>query len=210
VLTAGVPLDKATAALVMVHGRGDTAEGILSLADVLDVEGYVLLAPEAAGDTWYPLPFMQPLEQNEPWLSWALAKVDSVMKQVAAAGIPAERTVLLGFSQGASLSLEYVARHAKRYGGVAGLSGGIIGPAGTPRNYPGSLAGTPVFLGCSDIDPYIPAPRVRESATVLEGLGATVTLRLYHNFGHTINRDETTEVNKLLAAARSEEQPTSR
>lgn len=203
VILAGEPLASAKAALVMAHGRGDSGEGILSLADVLDVEGFALLAPDATGSTWYPLPFLAPLEQNEPWLSSALAKIDSVLEQVAAAGIPPERTVLLGFSQGASLSLEYVARHAKRYGGVAGLSGGLIGPEGTPRDYSGSLAGTPIFLGCSDVDPYIPAARVRESAAILKKLGATVTMKLYPGMAHTVSRDEVAEVNRLLAAARA-------
>ena len=186
----------------MAHGRGATAEDILSLADVLDVAGYALLAPQAAGFQWYPQSFLAPLEQNEPWLTSALAKIGSVLAQVADAGIPPERTVLLGFSQGACLTLEYVARNAQRYGGVAGLSGGLIGPDGTPRAYPGSLAGTPIFLGCSDVDPHIPAARVRASATVLEGLGAPVTMRLYPGLGHTVNRDEADQVNTLLAAAR--------
>lgn len=199
VIVAGEPFASAKAALVMVHGRGATAEDILSLADVLDVAGYALIAPQAAGFSWYPRSFLEPMERNEPWLSSALAKVGSVLAQVAEAGIPAERTVLLGFSQGACLSLEYVARNAKRYGGVAGLSGGLIGPEGTLRNYSGSLAGTPIFLGCSDIDPHVPAARVRESAAVLEGLGAQVTMRLYRGLGHTINRDEADAVNQMLA-----------
>jgi phospholipase/carboxylesterase len=200
-ITAGEPLTSAKVALVMVHGRGASAEDILSVSDVLHVEGYALLAPQATNTIWYPQGFMAPLEQNEPWLTWALERLGGILAQVAAAGIPPERTVLLGFSQGASLSLEYVARNATRYGGVAGLSGALIGPAGTPRDYPGSLAGTPIFLGCSDVDPFIPAPRVRESAQVLENLGADVTMRFYPGMGHTINRDEADEVNKILAAA---------
>ena len=202
VMTAGEPLASAKVALVMAHGRGASAEDILSLADVLDVAGYALLAPQAAGFQWYPYPFTAPMEQNEPYLSSALAKVGSVLAQVAEAGIPPERTVLLGFSQGACLSLEYIARNAQRYGGVAGLSGALIGPDGALRDYPGSLAGTPIFLGCSDIDPHIPAARVRESASVLEKLGAQVTMRLYPGLGHTVSRDEADEVNKILAVVR--------
>lgn len=202
VLMAGEPLASAQAALIMTHGRGATAEDILTLGDVLDVAGYALLAPQAADSLWYPQGFMAPLAQNEPYLSFALAKLGSVLAQVAAAGIPAEKTVLLGFSQGASLTLEYVARNARRYGGVAGLSGALIGPAGTPRDYRGSLAGMPVFLGCSDVDPYIPAARVRESADVLRNLGAEVTMRLYPGMGHTVSRDEADEVSQILAAAR--------
>ncbi len=202
VMVAGESLASARAALVMVHGRGASAEDILSLADVLDVAGYALLAPQAAGFQWYPYPFTAPTEQNEPYLSSALTKVGSVLAQVADAGIPLERTVLLGFSQGACLSLEYAARNAQRYGGVAGLSGALIGPDGAPRDYPGSLAGVPIFLGCSDVDPHIPAARVRESASVLERLGAAVTMRLYPGLGHTVSRDEADEVNKILSAAR--------
>lgn len=204
VLAAGEPLATARAALVMVHGRGADAQDILSLADELDVQGYALLAPEAAGYQWYPYPFTVSLEQNEPYLSSALAKIGSVMATVAAAGIPPERTVLLGFSQGACLSLEYVARHAQRYGGVAALSGALIGPDGTPREYPGSLAGTPIFLGCSDVDPHIAAARVRESSEVLGRLGAEVTMRLYPRMAHTVNRDEIDAANTILAAVRGE------
>jgi phospholipase/carboxylesterase len=202
VIVAGEPLASAQAALVLVHGRGATAEDILSLTDELDVTGFALLAPQAAGYTWYPYPFLAPMEQNEPWLSSALAKIGVVLAQALAAGIPAERTVLLGFSQGACLTLEYVARNARRYGGVAALSGGLIGPDGTPRDYAGSLDGTPIFLGCSDIDPHIPARRVRESETALAGLGAHVTMRLYPNFGHAVNQDEVEAVNQMLTAAR--------
>src|SRR3954470_12530127 len=148
---AGVPLAQAKQAMVMIHGRGATAESILELAGELDVPGFACLAPQAANDTWYPYSFLAPMEQNEPWLSSALARVGEVLAQVEAVGMPPERTVLLGFSQGACLTLEYVARHAIRYAGVAGLSGGLIGPEGTARHYAGSLAGTPVFLGCSDV-----------------------------------------------------------
>ncbi len=150
VLAAGAPLDKAKGALLMVHGRGATAEDILSLALELRHADFAYLAPQAADNVWYPYRFMEPIERNEPWLSSALAKLAGVLAQISAAGLPPEKTVMLGFSQGACLSLEYGARHARRYGGLVGLSGGLIGPEGTPRNYPGSLDGTPVFLGCSD------------------------------------------------------------
>src|SRR3989454_4660803 len=136
--------------MVMVHGRGASAESILDLAVELHQPGFAYLAPQAAGDTWYPYSFLVPLARNEPGLSSGLAAIANVLAQVAQAGIPLERTMLLGFSQGACLALEFVARNARRYGGVAGLSGGLIGPDGTPRDYPGSLAATPVFLGCSE------------------------------------------------------------
>ena len=202
ILRRGEEPASAKAALVMIHGRGDSAAGILSLADALDVAGYTLLAPEASGYEWYPYSFLAPLEQNETWLSSALAKVGSALALLAEADIPAERTALLGFSQGACLALEYAARNAQRYGAIIGLSGGLIGPDGTPRDYSGSLSGTPVFLGCSDIDPHIPAARVRESAQALERMGADVTLRLYPSLGHTVNQDEVDAVNEMLAAAR--------
>jgi predicted esterase len=186
--------------MVMVHGRGARADDILLLARELPGSGFAFLAPQAAGNTWYPHRFLDPLAHNEPWLSSALAVVANVLAQVAAARIPPERTLLLGFSQGACLTLEYVARNARRYGGVAALSGGLIGPDGTSRDYAGSLEGTPVFLGCSDVDPHIPKERVLEAAEVLQRLGGGVTARLYPNLNHTVNRDELEVVRGLMAA----------
>jgi phospholipase/carboxylesterase len=190
VLSAGQPLDKASAAMIMVHGRGATANDILSLAQDLTHSKFAYLAPQARGNAWYPYPFLAPIHTNEPWLSSALSVLEALLAQVQEAGISPERTMLLGFSQGACLTLEFVAHHARRYGGVAGLSGGLIGPDGTPRDYPGSLDGTPIFLGCSDVDPHIPKSRVLESERILAGLGGEVTARLYPNMGHTINTDE--------------------
>lgn len=190
VLTAGEPLAGASAAMVMVHGRGATAEDILTLAAELDQPGFAFLAPQAENNTWYPNRFVEPIASNEPWLSSALESVQDVIAMVNAAGIPPERAMLLGFSQGACLTLEFAARHARRYGGIVGLSGGLIGPDGTPRDYPGSFEGTPFFLGCSDVDPHIPKVRVSESAAVLTGLGGQVTVRLYPNMDHTVNQDE--------------------
>lgn len=200
VLTAGVPLGQAQAALILMHGRGANAHDILSLAAELGpLPGFALLAPQAAGNTWYPYPFMSPLASNEPYLSSALAVVGAVVARVAAAAIPGPRTVLLGFSQGACLALEYAARNAACYGGLVGLSGGLIGPEGTPRNYPGSLAGTPVFLGCSDLDPHIPRQRVEHTAIVLRQLGGEVLMRLYPNMGHTVNADEINAIREMLS-----------
>ena len=195
---AGDPLAEASAAMLMLHGRGADASDILSVANVLNAPGVAFVAPEAAGHTWYPYSFLSPLEQNEPFLSSALALLDEQLQRLSDAGIPPVKTILLGFSQGACLALEYAARHAKRYGGIAGLSGGLIGPEGTPRDYDGSLAGTPAFLGCSDRDPHIPAGRVLETEAVLKRMVAEVTRRLYPNMGHLINRDEIAEVQKLL------------
>lgn len=190
VRVAGQSLDRARAAMLMMHGRGARAEDILSLADQFVHPEFAYLAPQAAGDTWYPNRFLAPLETNEPWLSSALEFIGDVLRQITDAGIPYERTILLGFSQGACLTLEFAARNARRYGGVVGLSGALIGPDDTPRDYKGSLAGTPVFLGCSDVDVHVPKERVHESAEVMRRLGGEVTGRLYPNMDHTVNQDE--------------------
>jgi phospholipase/carboxylesterase len=196
--TAGAALADARLAVIMVHGRGASAGDILTLAPALGVDDVAFLAPQAPGGTWYPYGFMAPIAQNEPGITSGMRTIDAAITQVAAAGIPAGRTVLLGFSQGACLATEYAARHARRYAGVVGLSGGLIGPEGTPRDHAGSLDGTPVFLGCSDIDPHIPAARVRETAEVLRGLGGDVTMRLYGGMGHLVNDDELEAVRRIL------------
>ncbi|HEY8196456.1 MAG TPA: alpha/beta hydrolase [Gemmatimonadales bacterium] len=198
---AGAPLPRARAAMVMLHGRGATAESILSLAQGLEAPDFAYLAPQAAGNSWWPQSFLAPIASNEPGISSAMAAVADVLRQTAVAGIPPERTFLLGFSQGACLAAEFAARHARGYGGVAALSGGLIGPDGTPRNYAGSLEGTPVFLGCSDVDSHIPAKRVRESADVLAKLGGEVTMRLYPGMGHLVNEDEIAAVRAMMETA---------
>jgi phospholipase/carboxylesterase len=184
--------------MIMVHGRGATANDILSLAPDLNQPRFAYLAPQAANSTWYPYPFMSPLAANEPYLSTALATIEGLLKYVNDAGIPTEKVILLGFSQGACLASEFMARHARRYGGLAALSGGLIGPDDTPRDYPGSLEGTPAFFGCSDVDFHIPKERVLESAEVLRKLGGEVTDRLYPNMGHTINQDEISFVQAMM------------
>ena len=199
VVIGGTPLAKARVAMIMIHGRGASAESILTLAPALAADGVAYLAPQAAGGTWYPYGFMSPIERNEPGITSGMHTITRVLDTVEAAGIPAERTLLLGFSQGACLATEFAARHARRYGGVVGLSGGLIGPDDTPRTYAGSLDGTPVFLGCSDIDGHIPAARVRESAEVLKRLGGDVTMRLYAGMGHAVNEDEIDTVRAMLA-----------
>ena len=205
VRTAGAKLESARAAMVMVHGRNATAESILSLIPAIDTPGFAYLAPQASGNTWYPNSFLASIPTNEPGITSGLAAIDDLMETIRQSGIPDERTMLLGFSQGACLSLEYSARHARRYGGIACLSGGLIGPDGTPRNYPGSFDGTPVFMGCSDPDGHIPAQRVRESAAVLQKMGAVVTMRLYPNMGHTINDDEIAAVRAMMSAVAADE-----
>jgi phospholipase/carboxylesterase len=189
VLEAGEPLAAARAAMILVHGRGATAEDIMTIGAELMHPGFAYLAPQAAGNAWYPNPFTAPIETNEPYLSSALEVLENLLARVEAI-IPAQRVILLGFSQGACLTLEFAARHAGRFGGVVGFSGGLIGPDGTPRDYPGSFDGTPVFLGCSDIDPHIRKDRVLEAANVFKRMGAKVTVRLYPGMGHTVNQDE--------------------
>ena len=195
---AGTSIDEAHAAMVLLHGRGASAASMLALTSEFHIDGWAYLAPQAARSTWYPYSFLAPLERNEPYLTSALVLVGTVLARIAAAGIAAEHTLLLGFSQGACLATEYVARNPQRYGGVIGLSGGLIGPDVMPRSYAGSLAGTPVFLGCSDVDPHIPLVRVHESAHVLRQLRGDVTTRIYTGMGHTINRDELDQVRHMM------------
>jgi predicted esterase len=199
-LAAGRPLGEAAGAVVMVHGRGGSAEDVLTLAGELRRPDLAYIAPQAAGHTWYPYSFLAPFEQNEPGLTSGLGFLARLLARIEEEGIPAERTVLLGFSQGACLSLEFAARNAKRYGGVIGFSGGLIGPPGTPRDYAGSFAGTPVFLGCSDRDPHIPKERVDETAEVLGRMGAEVTERIYPGMGHTVIEDEMEHARRILSA----------
>lgn len=199
IVTAGAPLASARGALIMTHGRGATAESILSLAALLDVDDFALLAPQASGNTWYPYSFLSPIAQNEPGITSGLRVLADLVARVEHEGVPAARIALLGFSQGACLTLEFAARNARRYGALIGLSGGLIGPDGTPRDYPGSLDGTPVFLGCSDTDSHIPLARVHETAEVLERLGGMVDERIYPGMGHLVNDDEIAAVRTLLA-----------
>lgn len=186
--------------VILVHGRGDSADGILGLAREMDVPDVSFVAPQAARHTWYPYSFLAPFEQNEPALGSALGVLAGMLETLASQGVPGDRTVLMGFSQGACLSLEFAARHARRYAAVAALSGGLIGPPETPRRYEGRFDGTPVFIGCSDTDPHIPLFRVRESAAILREMGASVDERIYTGMGHTVNEDEIEAVRALLLA----------
>ena len=205
--TAGEPLRSAHLAMLMMHGRGARAADILTLVDRLSQPGFAYLAPEAASNTWYPNRFLAPLESNEPWLSSALELAAQTLAQINQAGIPNERVMLLGFSQGACLTLEFAARNATRYGGIVGLTGALIGPEDMRRAYPGSLEGTPVFLGCSDVDIHVSKERVEDSADILRSLGGEVTERFYPNLDHSVNNDEIEFVRgmmrNLLAASGS-------
>jgi predicted esterase len=198
VLRAGPSPGDAGATLVLVHGRGATAGSILSVHEELALQRLAALAPQAAGGTWYPQSFLAPLEANQPFLDSALRRVESIVVDLLAGGIASRRIALLGFSQGACLVSEFVARHPRPYGAIIALTGGLIGPAGTPRDYAGSFEGTPVFLGTGDPDAHVPFERVRETETVFSRMGAAVELRRYPGMPHTINRDELTASRALL------------
>ncbi len=201
IVTAGAPLP-GTGTLILVHGRGADPESMLDLARAHQVEGWALLAPEARGRTWYPHSFLAPMSQNEPWLSSALAAVGGAVRHAREQGAAPERIVFLGFSQGACLASEWVRRNPGRWGGLVAYSGGIIGPMGTTWETPegDALRGTPVFLGCSDVDHHIPVERVHETAMVFEAMGARVEKRIYPGMGHTVNADEVGWTRKLLAS----------
>lgn len=199
VLRSGPAPEQAQATLVLLHGRGGSAEDILSLYAELGLPEVAALAPQAAGHTWYPQSFLAALDANQPDLDSALEKVESIVSDLLSGGVPSGRIALLGFSQGACLASEFTARNPRRYGAVMCLTGGLIGPPGTPRGYPGSLAGTPVFLGTSDPDPHVPFACVKETEGVLAGMGAAVELRRYPGMPHTINEDELAACKALLA-----------
>jgi predicted esterase len=200
-LTDGPAPRDARLTMILIHGRGASPEDILGLARELAVQDVAFIAPQAAGHTWYPYSFLSPIPQNEPGISSAIGVLSRVIDALKHDGVEPGRIALLGFSQGACLALEYAARHARRYAAVIGLSGGLIGPPGTPRDYPGSLAGTPVFLGCSDVDPHIPLERVRESADVFRRMQANVDERIYKGMGHTVNQDEIEAIDRILRVA---------
>jgi predicted esterase len=198
VLTAGAPLGQGAAVMIMSHGRGAGPHDILSLGSTLERPAFTYLAPTAMNNVWYPQTFLSPIEKNEPALSSALGVIGRLIDEAEAFGIPRTRIVLLGFSQGACLSGEFVVRRATRYGGVVMLSGGLIGAPGTTWDYGGSLDNTPVFLGCSDVDQHIPKARVDESADVLTRLHADVTKRIYPGMGHIVNHDEIAETRAIM------------
>ena len=200
-LNAGPLPEKAPVTLVLVHGRGATAESMLALYAELGVTTLAAIAPQAAGNSWYPYSFLAPLEANQPYLDSALSRLQAIVAGLLARGVSGEHIALLGFSQGACLVLEYVARYPRRFGAVIGLTGGLIGPPGTPRKYAGSLSGTPVFLGTSDPDPHVPVERVEETQSVLDRMGGVVELRRYPGMPHTINEDELEAARALLQRA---------
>lgn len=201
VATAGPSPRDAGLGLLLIHGRGASAHEMLSLYEALGLQTIHAVAPQAVGNTWYPHSFLAPLESNQPFLDSALRRIESILDELLGAGLEAQRVALLGFSQGACLASEFVARHPRRFGPVMALSGGLIGPPGTPRNYPGDLAGTPVFLGAADPDPHVPFARVQETQQVLQRIGGAVEIRRYPGMPHTISDDELDACRKLLQAA---------
>jgi phospholipase/carboxylesterase len=197
---SGAPLRRAKGVIITLHGRGASAEGILDLANHLAQPDLAFVAPQARGGSWYPYSFLAPFEANQPYLDQALATVSELLDAISEAGFPAEKTGLVGFSQGACLALESAARHAKPFGAVLGFAGGLIGPPGSVHEYSGSLGGAAVLLACSDIDPHIPLARVEETAQVMSHMGACVTKRIYPGFGHGINDDGIAQARRILVA----------
>jgi len=195
----GKALSEASKAMIMIHGRGASADSILELAEELTVQDFTLLAPQATEHTWYPYSFMAPKAQNEPGLSSALKILEELITEIKEAGIKDENIYFLGFSQGACLTAEFVARNATKYGGVFILSGGLIGDSLETAFYQGNFAGTSVFLGCSDVDAHIPLSRVQESVSVFKDMGAEVTERIYPNASHTVFEDEINIMNQILS-----------
>ena len=198
IISAGKKLNEAKKALVMIHGRGGSAEDILSLASHLDVKDFALLAPQATNNSWYPLSFLARPADNEPWLSSALTILSDTVSEIERNGISKENIYFLGFSQGACLTLEFVTRNAASYGGVVAFTGGLIGDKIYPENYKGDFANMPVFIGTSNPDPHVPVERVYATTNVLKQMNANVTEKVYDNMGHTINQDEIEKANSLI------------
>ena len=198
IIAAGKKIDEAEKVLIMLHGRGATAEDILSLSDHLNVDDFALIAPQATNHTWYPYSFLAPPKENEPWLSSALSLLKEIVDDLEAKNIRRENIHFLGFSQGACLTLEFVTRNAKKYGGVIAFTGGLIGDKIYTDNYKGDFANTPIFIGTSDPDPHVPVERVNDSAIILEKMHAAVTKKIYKDMGHTINADEIDHANRIL------------
>lgn len=198
ILSGATPAD-AAAAMIMIHGRGARAESILSLRNSLNFTGkFMFAAPQASGNTWYPYSFLSPIKMNEPGLTSGLQVIFDTLATLEKENMPKEKIILLGFSQGACLVSEFVARHPDTYGGIVCLSGGLVGEKINPDNYTGDLSGSPFFIGCSDADPHIPLERVTETEHIYRKLGANITKRIYPGMGHSVNEDELECVNGLM------------
>lgn len=196
--TGGKSLNEAEKVLIMIHGRGGSAQDILSLSQHLNVDDYALLAPQATNGTWYPFSFIAPTEQNEPWLSSAIETVEKTVQTALDSGIKAENIYFFGFSQGACLTLEFLARNAQRFGGAVAIIGGVIGEKIKRENYKGDFAQTPIFLGTSNPDFHVPVERVYATANILKEMNADVTEKVYANFGHSINQEEIELANSIV------------
>lgn len=203
IVTGGFDAARAKAAMILIHGRGATADSILSLADEFHETGIYYIAPQAAQYQWYPYSFLAPVEKNEPGLSSGLQVLFDLICDLREKGFPKEKIMILGFSQGACLAAEFVARHPGKYGAVFVLSGGLIGDTVSADNYSGSLDETPLFMGCSDVDPHIPVERVHKSAEILSEMGADVTKKIYPGMLHTVNMDEIDQVRKIIAEVKN-------
>jgi phospholipase/carboxylesterase len=198
IITAGKKISEAKKALIMIHGRGGSAEDILSLSSHLNVKDYALLAPQATNNSWYPNSFLAAPSNNEPWLSSALQVLEDTVTEVTASGIAKNNIYFLGFSQGACLTLEFATRNAAKYGGVVAFTGGLIGDKIYTENYTGDFSDTPIFIGTSNPDPHVPVERVQSTSAILKDMNADLTLKVYNNMGHTISQDEINLVNKLI------------
>jgi phospholipase/carboxylesterase len=196
--STGLNLDLASRVLIMLHGRGGSADDILTLVEDLDVVEFAILAPDATGNSWYPYSFLSLPSLNEPWLSSALNLLKEITDDLDKKGFSSENIYFLGFSQGACLTLEYVTRNAKKYGGIVAFTGGLIGDRLYPENYSGDFSGTPVLMGSSDPDPHVPVERVNQSAVLMTRMNARVTKSIYKNMGHTISREEIKSANDLI------------
>lgn len=203
IVSAGKALTNDSKVLIMLHGRGGSAEDILSLAQYLNVKDFALLAPQATGNTWYPYSFLAPPSQNEPWLSSALQLLKEVVADAVSKGVSTQNIYFAGFSQGACLTLEFVTRNATKYGGVAAFTGGLIGDKIYGENYKGDFQATPVFIGTSNPDPHVPVERVYATSNILRDMNAAVTEKVYNNMGHTITQDEIDNANALVFVASS-------
>ena len=198
IIITGKKISEAKKVLIMLHGRGGTAEDILALASHLNVKDYALLAPQATNNSWYPLSFLAASAENEPWLNSALQILEDTVTELTASSISKENIYFLGFSQGACLTLEFVTRNAAKYGGVVAFTGGLIGDKIYTENYKGDFGNTPIFIGTSNPDPHVPVERVNASAAILNDMHADLTLKIYNNMGHTISQDEINLVNEII------------
>jgi phospholipase/carboxylesterase len=198
IVKAGKELSATSKVLILLHGRGGSAEDILSFSSYLNVKDFALIAPQATINSWYPYSFLAPPSQNEPWLSSALSLLKELLDDLYKQSIPSQNIFFSGFSQGACLTLEFVARNADKYGGVAAFTGGLIGDKIYTENYKGDFQGTPVFIGTSNPDPHVPVERVYATTNILKNMNAVVTEKVYSNMGHTISQDEIENANKLI------------